>query len=166
MKKWRFEMSGLNKVMLIGHLGADPELRYTQAGAPVTNFNMATTESWNDREGGKKKRTEWHKVVVFGKLAEICNDYLRKGRQAYVEGRLQTRQWDDRDGNKRYTTEVVARDVIFLGGGGGTGGYAGGGHQAPGQPSEQDGRTHGYSQPSVGQPEPDYGIPEDDDYPF
>jgi len=117
----------LNKVMLIGHLGSDPELRYTQGGAPVANFNLATNERWNDKGGQTQERTEWHKVVVWGKLAETCEKYLKKGRQAYVEGRLQTRDWEDKDGNKRYTTEIVAMTVQFLGGGGPGGGSGGGG---------------------------------------
>ncbi|QED27769.1 single-stranded DNA-binding protein [Microvenator marinus] len=117
----------LNKVMLIGRLGSDPELRYTQGGQPVANFNLATNERWNDKNGQSQERTEWHRVVVWGKLAELCEKYLKKGRQAYVEGRLQTNSWDDKDGNKRYTTEVVAQTVQFLDGGssGGGGGPSG-----------------------------------------
>jgi single-strand DNA-binding protein len=107
-------MSGVNKVILVGRLGADPEIRYTGTGAAVANFNLATSENWTDKEGQKQERTEWHRVVVWGKMAEICAQYLGKGRQAYVEGRLQTRQWDDKDGNKRYTTEIVATTVQFL----------------------------------------------------
>jgi len=107
-------MSGVNKVILVGRLGADPEIRFTASGAGVANFNLATSENWTDKEGQKQERTEWHRVVVWGKMAEICAQYLSKGRQAYVEGRLQTRQWDDKDGNKRYTTEVIASTVQFL----------------------------------------------------
>ena len=106
----------VNKVILLGRLGANPEIRYTPSGAPVANFNIATSESWNDKGGQKQERTEWHRIVVWNKLAELCNQYLAKGRQAYIEGRLQTRQWDDKDGNKRYTTEVIATTVQFLGG--------------------------------------------------
>ncbi len=105
----------VNKVILVGRLGADPEIRYTPSGAAVTNFNLATSESWNDKSGQKQERTEWHRIVVWAKLAELCNQYLSKGRQCYLEGRLQTRQWDDKDGNKRYTTEIVASTVQFLG---------------------------------------------------
>lgn len=105
----------LNRVMLIGRLGNNPEMRYTGSGMAVANFNIATSENWNDKNGQKQERTEWHKIVVWGKLAELCGQYLSKGRQCYVEGRLQTRQWDDKDGNKRYTTEVVASQVQFLG---------------------------------------------------
>ena len=107
-------MSGVNKVILVGRLGADPEIRYTGSGASVANFNLATSENWTDKEGQRQEPTEWHRVVVWGKMAEICAQYLGKGRQAYVEGRLQTRQWDDKDGNKRYTTEIVATTVQFL----------------------------------------------------
>ena len=105
----------LNKVMIIGRLGQEPELKYTPSGAPVCNFSMATTESWSDKSGQKQEKTEWHRIVVWGKLAEICNQYLWKGRQAYVEGRLQTRSWEGQDGNKRYTTEVNASNVQFIG---------------------------------------------------
>lgn len=107
-------MAGINKVILVGRLGADPEIRYTQSGAGVTNFNLATSETWVDRDGQKQERTEWHRIVVWGKMAETCAQFLTKGRQVYVEGRLQTRSWDDKDGNKRYTTEVVATTVQFL----------------------------------------------------
>ncbi|RDV36542.1 single-stranded DNA-binding protein [Bradymonadaceae bacterium TMQ3] len=104
----------LNKAMIIGNLGSDPEVRYTQSGAAVANFNIATNETWMDKSGAKQERTEWHRVVVFGKQAENCGKYLSKGRQVYVEGRMQTRDWEDRDGNKRSTTEIVAQTVQFL----------------------------------------------------
>lgn len=107
-------MSGVNKVILVGRLGGDPEIRYTQGGAAVANFNIATSENWTDREGQKQERTEWHRIVVWGKMAETCSQFLAKGRQVFVEGRLQTRQWDDKEGNKRYTTEIVANTVQFL----------------------------------------------------
>lgn len=103
-------MASLNKVTLIGNLGADPDVRFTGSGQAVANLRLATTEKWKDGE-----KTEWHRVVVFGKQAETCKEYLTKGRQIYVEGRLQTRQWDDKDGNKRYTTETIAQRVLFLG---------------------------------------------------
>ena len=107
----------VNKVILLGRLGQDPELKYTPSGAAVCNFSLATTESWNDKNSGQKQeRTEWHRVVVWGKLAELCNQYLSKGRQAFVEGRLQTRSWDDQNGQKRYTTEINATTVQFIGG--------------------------------------------------
>jgi single-strand DNA-binding protein len=109
-------MGSLNKVMLIGNLGRDPEVRYTQGGTPVANFTMATSERWNDSATGEKKeRTEWHRIVVWGKQAEIAGEFLRKGKQVYVEGSLQTREWTDRDGNKRYTTEVKAQQFTMLG---------------------------------------------------
>lgn len=100
--------------MLIGRLGQDPELKYTPGGAAVCNFSIATSESWTDKSGQKQEKTEWHRIVVWGKLAELCNQYLGKGRQAFVEGRLQTRSWDDKEGQKRYTTEVMANTVQFL----------------------------------------------------
>ena len=110
-------MAGINKAILIGRLGADPEVRYTPSGVAVANFNIATSEEWKDKETGEKKeRTEWHRIVVWSKLGELCGEYLSKGRQVYIEGRIQTRSWDDRDGNKRYTTEIIATDVQFLGG--------------------------------------------------
>ena len=105
----------VNKVILVGRLGQNPEVRYTPAGAAVANFSLATNESWLDKSGQKQERTEWHKVVVWGKTAENCNQYLAKGRQVYVEGRLQTRQWQDKDGQTKYTTEVQAQTVQFLG---------------------------------------------------
>ncbi len=108
-------MAAVNKVILIGNLGADPEVRYTGDGKAVANFRMATTEKWTNRNGEKVEMTEWHRIVAFGKLGEICGEYLLKGKQVYVEGRLQTRSWEDRDGNKRYTTEIVARDLKMLG---------------------------------------------------
>jgi len=106
----------VNKVIILGRLGQDPELKYTPGGAPVCNFSLATTEAWTDKSGQKQEKTEWHRIVVWGKLAELCNQYLSKGRQAFVEGRLQTRSWDDKDGNKRYTTEINASTVQFIGG--------------------------------------------------
>jgi single-strand DNA-binding protein len=108
-------MAGVNKVILIGRLGADPEVRYTNTGTAVANFNMATSSNFTDKNGQKTERTEWHRVVTFGKLAEICGEYLAKGKQVYIEGRLQTRDWEDRDGNKRKTTEIVATSMQMLG---------------------------------------------------
>jgi single-strand DNA-binding protein len=120
---------GVNKVILIGNLGADPEVRFTPGGQAVANFRIATNESWVDKQGQKQERTEWHRIVAWGKLAELCGEYLKKGRQAYVEGRLQTREWTDKEGKKNYTTEIVANTVQFLGGGGrgAEGGQVGGG---------------------------------------
>ena len=109
-------MAGINKVILIGRLGRDPEVRYTPDGTAVANFSIATSTEWTDKgSGDKKEKTEWHRIVAWRRLGEICGEYLAKGRQVYVEGRLQTRDWEDRDGNKRYTTEVVATEVQFLG---------------------------------------------------
>ena len=109
-------MSGVNKVILIGNLGANPELRYTQGQQAVANLRLATTEKWTDKSGQKQEATEWHRVVVWGKQAEICGQYLTKGRQVYIEGSIRTRQWQDQQGQKRYTTEIVARNVQMLGG--------------------------------------------------
>src|SRR6186997_447322 len=115
-------MGSVNKVILVGNLGRDCELRYTPGGAAVATLNMATTEVWNDKSGQRQEKTEWHRVVLWGKSAESLSEYLTKGKQIYVEGRLQTRQWDDKDGNKRYTTEIRGDKIVLLGGGGGGGG--------------------------------------------
>jgi single-strand DNA-binding protein len=112
-------MGSVNKVILVGNLGRDAELRYTAGGAAVATINMATTEVWNDKAGQRQEKTEWHRVVLWGKPAESLTEYLTKGKQIYVEGRLQTRQWDDKDGNKRYTTEIRGDKIVLLGGGGG-----------------------------------------------
>ena len=106
----------INKVILIGRLGQDPELKYTPSGSAVCNFSLATSESWTDKSGQKQEKTEWHRIVVWGKLSELCNQYLAKGRQCFVEGSLQTRSWEDQSGVKKYTTEINARNVQFLGG--------------------------------------------------
>lgn len=111
-----------NKVLLIGNLGKDPEVRFTSNGKAVAKFPVATSEKWTDTDGNKQERTEWHNIVVWGKQAETCGQYLSKGRQVFIEGSIRTRQYDDKDGNKRYMTEVVARDVRFLGSAGGRGG--------------------------------------------
>ncbi|MEQ8662758.1 MAG: single-stranded DNA-binding protein, partial [Gammaproteobacteria bacterium] len=130
---------GLNKVMLIGNLGADPEMRYTASGSAVANVRLATAESWRDRESGEQQeRTEWHRVVFFGRTAEVVGEYLRKGSQVYVEGRLQTRKWQDRDGNERYTTEIVANEMHMLGSRGGGGGGGGAGPAGGGSYGDQD----------------------------
>jgi single-strand DNA-binding protein len=123
-------MSGVNKVILIGNLGANPELRYTQGQQAVCNLRLATTEKWTDKSGQKQEATEWHRVVVWGKQAEICGQYLTKGRQIFVEGSIRTRQWQDQQGQKRYTTEIVARNVQMLGGRGGEGRGMGGDAEA------------------------------------
>jgi len=108
-------MASVNKVILIGNLGRDPELKYTRGGDPVCNFTLATNEQWTDKAGAKQERTEWHRIVVWGKQAEVCGQYLKKGRQAYIEGSLTTREWSDKDGNKRTTTEIKAQRVQMLG---------------------------------------------------
>ncbi len=136
-------MAGVNKVILIGNLGKDPELKYLPSGQAVATFSLATTEKWTDKGGQRQDRTEWHTVVVYGKVAEIVNQYLKKGRSAYVEGRISTRSWDDRDGNKKYKTEIVANTVQFLGGAGG----GSGGSPAPEAPSSPD---------AVSEPSPDF----------
>jgi single-strand DNA-binding protein len=104
----------INKAIIIGNLGSDPEVRYTQSGTAVANFNVATTEKWKGQDGQMQEQTEWHRIVAFARLAEICSEYLSKGSKVYIEGRIQTRSWNDKDGNKRYTTEIVAKDMKML----------------------------------------------------
>lgn len=123
-------MSGINRAILVGHLGADPELKYTDSGQAVLRLRLATSESWKDKSGERQERTEWHTVVMWGTRAEAVSKHLGKGQQIGIEGRIQTRQWEDKDGAKRYSTEIVATDLHFLGGKGGgqrSGGYSGGG---------------------------------------
>ena len=108
-------MSGVNKVIVVGRLGSDPEVKTIPSGQTVANFSVATSENWTDKDGQKQERTEWHRVVVWQKLADVCGKFLSKGRQVYLEGRLQTRSWEDQQGQKRYTTEIVASTVQFLG---------------------------------------------------
>ena len=144
----------VNKVILIGNLGADPEIRRTQDGRPVANLRLATSESWKDKTTGERKeKTEWHRVVLWGKSAESLTGYLLKGKQIYVEGKLQTRQWDDKDGNKRYTTEIKADRIVLLSGGGG------GGRGAMGDRGGDSPATHAAG------PEPSEPLT-DDDIPF
>jgi single-strand DNA-binding protein len=121
----------INKAILIGNLGGDPEVRYTQNGSAVANFNVATTERWKDQAGTQQEQTEWHRVVAFARLGEICGEYLSKGSKVYIEGRIQTRQWDDKDGNKRYTTEIVAREMKMLDSKPSQGGSGGGSYNEP-----------------------------------
>ena len=109
-------MRSVNKVILLGNLGADPELRRTQSGQQVATLRLATNESWNDRDGNRQERTEWHRIIAWARLAEIAGEYLKKGRQIYVEGRIQTRQWQDQQGQTRYTTEIIAQNFVMLGG--------------------------------------------------
>ena len=158
-------MAGVNKVILIGNLGRDPELRYTQSGQAVANFTLATSESWNKKDGGgREERTEWHRIVAWGRTAELCAQYLAKGRTVYVEGRLQTREWENREGQKQRTTEVVAQTVQFLGGPRGSGGSGGGqgGAEAGGSGGGQSGAEAGGGSGSP----PDEGPPPSDDIPF
>ncbi len=115
----------INKVILIGNLGADPEVRFSQNGKAVANFSIATTETWKKPDGSKEEKTEWHRIVAFARLGEICGEYLAKGSKVYIEGRLQTRKWQDRDGNDRYTTEIVAREMKMLSSRGDSGGGSG-----------------------------------------
>ena len=138
---------GINKVIIVGNLGADPETRYMPSGSAVTNLSVATSEQWKDKQTGEQKeRTEWHKVAMFNRLAEIAAEYLRKGSQVYIEGKLRTRKWQDRDGNDRWTTEVIADEMQMLGGRGGGGtapmpsdsGRSGGPPQSPPDEFEDD----------------------------
>jgi single-strand DNA-binding protein len=122
----------INKVILVGRLGRDPEMKYTASGTPFCRFSIATDEGWTDKASGERtEKTEWHNIVVWDKLAEICNSYLAKGRMVYIEGSLQTREWDDQEGNKRKTTEVRARDMVLLGGPPGGADSGGGGSRRP-----------------------------------
>ena len=144
-------MAGINKVIVVGNLGKDPEVRHTPNGQAVANFSIATSEAWTDKGGQKQERTEWHRIVAWGKLAELCGKYLSKGRQCYIEGKLQTRAWDDKDGGKRYTTEIIASTVQFLGGNAGAGAgrsneFGGGQEEDPfGPPPSFDGGSGGSS---------------------
>jgi single-strand DNA-binding protein len=149
-------MGSVNKVILVGNLGRDAELRYTPGGAPVATLNMATTEVWNDKAGQKQEKTEWHRVVLWGKSAESLSEYLVKGKQIYVEGRLQTRKWQDKDGNDKYSTEIRGDRIVLLGGGGGGGG---------GRQQSRGGAMGGGMDESMGGPEP-AGEITDDDIPF
>ena len=153
-------MGSVNKVILVGNLGRDAELRYTPGGAAVATLNMATTEVWTDKGGQRQEKTEWHRVVFWGKVAESLTEYLTKGKQVYIEGRLETRQWNDKDGNKRYTTEIKGDKIVLLGGGGGGGGRTGGG-MSRGGGEESVGGSQGASHSEV----PDTPLT-DDDIPF
>lgn len=160
---------GINKVILIGNLGRDPEVRYTAGGSAVANLRIATTESWRDKQSGEKKEnTEWHSVVLFGKTAEIAGEYLKKGRTVYIEGRLQTRKYQDKDGQDRYSTEVVASDMQMLGGGEGRGeggGYGGGRQGGAEEPAWGGGAPAG-RQGGGKPPADDFGGDFEDDIPF
>ena len=149
----------INKVMLIGNLGGEPELRHTASNVPVVNFTVATNESWMNKEGSREERTEWHRVVAWRRLAEICSEYLHKGSQVYIEGKIRTRNWEDQSGQKRFITEVVADEMVILGGrggdsGGGSGSYSG---SSDNYGSSSGGGYDDFQPPSQG---------EDDDLPF
>ena len=164
-------MGSVNKVILIGNLGADPELKYTPSNRPVCNLSLATNEVFKDKTGSRQERTEWHRVTVWGEQAEHCSKYLGKGRSVYVEGRLQTRSWDDKEGKKRYSTDVVADRVVFLSDGGGQGGRRGGGGGGRwGEEASGAGGGGGGGGGSGGGPpghdEPSGPPPGDDDIPF
>ena len=159
---------GVNKVIIVGNLGGDPETRYMPSGSAVTNFTVATNESWKDKQTGEQKeRTEWHKVSMFNRLAEIAAEYLRKGSQVYIEGKLRTRKWQGQDGQDPYTTEIIADEMQMLGGRGGAGGGGsfGGGQQGGGQQGggQQGGGQQGGGGGAPPQPE---DPPFDDDIPF
>ena len=152
---------GINKVIVVGNLGGDPETRYMPSGAAVTNLTVATNESWKDKQTGEQKeRTEWHKVAMFGRLAEIAAEYLRKGSLVYIEGKLRTRKWQGQDGQDRYTTEIIADEMQMLGGRGGAGG---GGSFGGGGGGQQGGGQQGGGGSAPPQPGPDDF---DDDIPF
>jgi len=162
-------MGTVNKVIIVGNMGRDAEVRYTPGGAAVATLSLATTDVWNDKAGQRQEKTEWHRVVVWGKQAETLAEYLTKGRQIYVEGRLQTRQWDDKDGNKRYTTEIRSDRIVLLGGRGGeSGGGGGGGDYGSPRPTSSVGGGPAPGPTSSGGGGPAPGPPEltEDDIPF
>jgi single-strand DNA-binding protein len=153
-------MGSVNKVILVGNLGRDAEMRFTSGGTPVATVSMATTERFTDREGQKKEDTQWHRIVIWGKTAESLHEYLTKGKQIYVEGKLQTREWQDKEGKTNKTTEVRADKIVLLGGGGGGGERSGG----AGKPS-RDRSTEPSGEPPHGEGGP-VDAPNDDDIPF
>jgi single-strand DNA-binding protein len=165
---------GINKVILVGNLGQDPEVRYTANGAAVANITVATSEQWTDRQSGQKQeRTEWHRVVLFGRLGEIAGEYLRKGSQVYLEGKLQTRKWQDQNGQDRYTTEIVANEMQMLGGRGGAAGGGGADYGSQdfggGRPAQAPQNSGGAPRQSAPAPQPSGGSnfdDFDDDIPF
>lgn len=155
---------GINKVILVGNLGADPETRYMPSGGAVTNVRIATTDSWKDKQSGEQQeRTEWHRVVFFNRLAEVAAEYLRKGSQVYVEGRIQTRKWQGQDGQDRYTTEIVGNDMQMLGSrGGGGGGFQSGGDSGASSPAKSSSESSPAAAVDSGGSMDDF----DDDIPF
>ncbi|MBH9577357.1 single-stranded DNA-binding protein [Inhella proteolytica] len=171
-------MASVNKVIVLGNLGRDPELRYTPSGAAVCNVSIATTRNWKSKDSGERQEeTEWHRVVFYDRLAEIAGEYLKKGRPVYVEGRLKTRKWQDKDGRDNYTTEIIAEQMQLLGGredggGGGGGGYARGGgddygHEAPAERPQRPAARPAPPQRQAPAPKPASGFDDmDDDIPF
>ena len=156
-------MASINKVMLIGNLGKDPEIRYTKSGSAVANFSIATNESWKDKEGNRQERTEWHNIVAWGKLADFAQNYLKKGKSVYLEGRIQTRDWVDNQDVKHYKTEIVANTIQFVGPR--DEGEQGGRGPAPDREGS-GGPPAPYPEPSQGGPQPDEGAYLEDDIPF
>tara|TARA_R110000868_G_scaffold318028_1_gene578820 strand:+ start:33923 stop:34381 length:459 start_codon:yes stop_codon:yes gene_type:complete len=148
---------GINKVILVGNLGRDPEVRYTPSGSAVTNVSIATSDTWKDKEGNAQERTEWHRIVFFNRLAEIAGEYLKKGSKIYVEGRLQTRKWQDKDNQDRYTTEIVGNEMQMLDSKGGSADYAGGSSS-----SSRSSSSSSSSQPAPAPVDDNF----DDDIPF
>lgn len=166
-------MASINKVILVGNLGQDPEVKYMPSGGAVTNISIATTDSWTDKNSGQKQeKTEWHRVVFFNRLAEIVGEYLRKGSQVYIEGNLRTRKWQDQNGQDKYTTEIVAREMQMLGGrSGGTGDYNNAPQQASQNQQGNPNQGQGQGQPSTPQQSTPSSPPQnfdnfDDDIPF
>jgi single-strand DNA-binding protein len=169
---------GINKVILVGNLGADPETRAMPSGMTVANLRIATSESWRDKQSGEQQeRTEWHRVALFGRLGEIAAEYLKKGSQVYIEGSLRTRKWQDKQGNERYSTEIVGNEMQMLGSGrGGMGGGAGAGGGAGGEPRSSGASGNAGAGAGRGEPYPEYAGPSgsqggereefDDDIPF
>ncbi|MEO7200582.1 MAG: single-stranded DNA-binding protein [Dokdonella sp.] len=163
---------GINKVIIVGNLGADPETRYTAGGSAVTNLRIATSEAWKDKQTGEQvEKTEWHRVVLFGRLGEIAGEYLKKGRQVYIEGSLRTNKYTDKEGVERYTTDIIGNEMQMLGGGGSEGGGGGGGgfsrdRGAPAQQSEQRGPSRQQQAPERPMPVDNSSDFSDDDIPF
>jgi single-strand DNA-binding protein len=159
---------GINKVIIVGNVGGDPETRYMPSGSAVTNLTIATNESWKDKQTGEQKeRTEWHRVAMFNRLAEIAAEYLRKGSQVYIEGKLRTRKWQDKGGQDRYTTEIIADEMQMLGGRGGSGGGGNFGGGAPSGDAPSGGGQQGGGQQGGGNAPPQPGPDDfDDDIPF
>lgn len=151
----------MNKVMLLGNLGRDPEVRYTASGKAVATFTVATSFQWRDQDGNNQEKTEWHRVVAWGRLGEVCGEYLSKGKQVFIEGRIQSREWEDQDGNKRTTVEIIANDMIMLGGGGQ--GHARADQEPPRRQAPPSGRP---AAPAARKIDDYYPPPPEDDIPF